>query len=68
VVDLSRVTFIDSSALNALVRSFELQRAGLRSMALVTDDRRVLVLLEISRLDQIIPVFATREEALAAPT
>jgi anti-anti-sigma factor len=66
VVDLSRVTFMDSSALNALVRAFELQRAGLRSMSLVTDDRRVLVLLEVTRLDQIIPIFPTRDEALTA--
>jgi anti-sigma B factor antagonist len=66
VVDLSRVTFMDSSALNALVRAFELQRAGLRSMSLVTDDRRVLALFEVTRLDQVIPIFPTRAEALEA--
>jgi anti-sigma B factor antagonist len=66
VVDLSRVTFMDSTALNALVRSFELQRAGLRSMTIVTEDRRLLVLLEVTRLDQILTVYRTREEALAA--
>ena len=66
VVDLSDVTFMDSMALNALVRAFELQRTRLATMCLVSNDPRVLTLLEITRLNELLPTYPTREEALAA--
>ena len=65
VVDLSRVTFMDSTALNCLVRCFEAQSRRLRSMSVVTRDPRLLILLEITRLDRILTIHPTRREALA---
>ena len=67
VVDLSRVTFMDSTALSSLVRCFEMQRTRLRDMSIVCSDPRVLVLLEVTHLDRVISIYPTREQALAAP-
>ena len=65
VVDLSGVTFMDSTALSALVHCFERQRARLERLTLVSADSRVTTLLEVTRLDRILEVFPTRAEALA---
>ena len=65
VVDLSSVTFMDSTALNALVHCFERQRARLERLSVVSADSRVTSLLEVTRLDGILEVFPTREEAIA---
>jgi anti-sigma B factor antagonist len=66
VVDLSGVTFIDSSALGALVggarRSAEL---GNR-LAIVCPPGSVARVLEITGLDRPFTIYATREEALGA--
>jgi anti-anti-sigma factor len=64
VVDLSGVTFMDSTALNALVHCFERQRARLERLSLVSTDSRVTALLEVTRLDRILEVYPSRAEAL----
>jgi anti-sigma B factor antagonist len=64
VVDLSGVTFMDSTALNALVHCFERQRARLERFSLVSTDSRVTSLLEVTRLDRILEVCPSRAEAL----
>lgn len=66
VVDLSEVTFMDSTALNALVHCFERQRVRLQDFAVVASDSRVTTLLEVTRLDRVLKVFPSREAALAA--
>jgi anti-sigma B factor antagonist len=66
VIDLSAVTFIDSTGLNALVRAFERQRLLGSSLALVTDDARVSMMLEVTRLDRVLRHYPTLDEALAA--
>jgi anti-sigma B factor antagonist len=66
VVDLSGVTFIDSTGLNALVRAFERQRLAGSELALVSDDSRVAMILEVARLDRVLRRYPTRAEALAA--
>jgi anti-sigma B factor antagonist len=65
VVDLSEVTFLDSTALTALVHCFERQRARLERLGLVASDARVRTLLEVTRLDRVLRVFPTRDEAVA---
>src|SRR4051812_2619124 len=65
VVDLSGVSFLDSTALNALVRCFEQQKARLQGLSLVSDDSRVTSLLEVPRLDRLLEVFPTSDEAIA---
>ena len=66
VIDLSGVTFIDSTGLNALVRAFERQRLAGEGLALVSSDSRVAMILEVSRLDRMLKRFTTREQALEA--
>jgi anti-anti-sigma factor len=66
VVDLTRVTFIDSTGLNALVRALERQRLAGSTLALVSDDSRVAMMLEVTRLDRVLRRYATRDEALSA--
>lgn len=66
VIDLEGVTFIDSTGLNSLVRAFERQRLLGRALALVSDDTRVAMMLEVTRLDRVLRRYASREEALAA--
>jgi anti-sigma B factor antagonist len=64
VVDLTGVTFIDSSALGALVggarRSAELGN----ELAIVCPPGGVSRVLEITGLDRAFTIYATREEAL----
>ena len=65
MVDFSNSPYIDSSGLGALVSlSRRLRDAGgdLRLVGL-NDDLRSL--FELTRLDQLFPLFATRDEALA---
>jgi anti-sigma B factor antagonist len=66
VVDLTGVSFIDSTGLNALVHAFERQRLAGSLLALVSDDPRVTMMLEVTRLDRVLRTFPTREAALAA--
>ena len=64
IVDLSAVSFLDSSALNALIRCFERQKQRMEGLCLVARDSRVTTLLEVTRLDQILHVVTDREQAL----
>src|SRR3954471_23558286 len=64
VVDLSAVSFLDSSALNALIRCFERQKLRMEGLCLVARDSRVTTLLEVARLDRILRVVPDREQAL----
>jgi anti-anti-sigma factor len=65
VVDLSEVTFVGSDALNALVHGFERQPEPQPRVALVSNDRRVTTIFEITRLDTIFPIVPTRDDAIA---
>jgi anti-sigma B factor antagonist len=64
VVDLSAVSFLDSSALNALIRCFERQKLRMEGLCLVARDSRVTTLLEVTRLDRVLRVVPDREQAL----
>jgi anti-anti-sigma factor len=64
VVDLSAVRFLDSSALNALIRCFERQKLRMEALCLVARDSRVTTLLEVTRLDEVLRVAPDREQAL----
>ena len=69
VLDLSDVTFIDSTAIGVIAGALErLDPAAGESIAIVSDHDKVLEILEITGLDSVISVHATREEALSAVT
>ena len=66
VVDLSDVTFIDSSGTNALVLSYAHARALDREVQFVCPDGSVLRRLTSYGLQLRLPLFESREEALRA--
>jgi anti-sigma B factor antagonist len=65
VVDLSAVTFLDSTALGALLGGMRRLRARGGDLAVVNLNPSISQLLRVTGLDQILAVLATREEALA---
>ncbi len=67
VLDLSKVTFIDSTAIGVLVGAvMRLHEEGGGSLAVVCADenRRVLRIFEIAGVDSLIGLYRSREEAL----
>ena len=65
VIDLSAVSFMDSTALGILVRTIREigERGG--SVRLVLPETSARRIFEITMLDQVLPLAATREDALA---
>jgi anti-sigma B factor antagonist len=69
VLDLTSVTFIDSTAIGVLIGALvKLQDAGGGSVVVVCaeDNDKVLRIFEIAGVDNVIAVHSTREEALSA--
>jgi anti-sigma B factor antagonist len=67
VLDLSSVTFIDSTAIGVLAGAaarFEEAEDG--SMAVVCVHAKVLQILELTGLDSLVALYSSREEALVA--
>ncbi len=66
VLDLSDVTFIDSTAIGVIAGAVEkLDKAG-GSLAIVSTHEKVVQIFEITGLDSVITLHASREEAVAA--
>jgi anti-sigma B factor antagonist len=65
VVDLTRTQFCDTSGLHALVAAHKRARAASGDMLLVTPGAGVLRIFAITGLDQVLPSYASLEEALA---
>lgn len=63
LVDASGLTFIDSAALHAIVQAHLRLRADGGALALVSPSPAVARVLQLSGLDQMIPVHASIEEA-----
>ena len=71
VLDLNKVTFIDSTAIGVLIGALiRLQDAGGGSVMVVCDEynKRVMRIFEIAGVDNLIALYNTREEALLALT
>lgn len=66
VVDLSAVTFIDSTALGVLIGGVRRLHGASGAMALVVTSRPVERVLSITGLDRVFSIHATLDEALAA--
>ena len=66
VVDLSKATFIDSTTLGVLVGGVKRLRPSGGSLALVCTDQNITKIFEITGLDRVFPIHASRDEALQA--
>ena len=65
VVDLSRLSFIDSSALGVIVRTHRALRANGGKLALVSPSPAVARILQLVDIAQTIPVYQNMGEATA---
>ena len=63
LLDMSGLTFIDSAALHEIVRVYRWVRADGGLMALISPNPSVARVLQLSALDQVIPVYGSVEEA-----
>ena len=64
ILDLSAVTFMDSSGLATLVEALQTSRKEKISLKLVGLQSQVKSLFEIARLEQLFDLFDSQEEAL----
>lgn len=65
VVDLSGLSFIDSSALSVIVRTYRALHSDGGKLALVSPSAAVARILELVDIAHTIPVFSSVEEAAA---
>jgi anti-sigma B factor antagonist len=65
VVDFSDTTFIDSTTLGVLVGGVKRLRTNEGQLSLVCSDRNITKIFEITGLDRVFTIYASRDEALA---
>jgi anti-sigma B factor antagonist len=67
ILDLTDVTFIDSTAIGVLAGAVErLDETGGGSLSVVCTHEKVIQIFEITGLDSVVTVHPSREDALAA--
>lgn len=66
VVDLTDVSFMDSTGLGVLVGRLKLVRVTNGSLQLVCASERILKVFSITGLDKVFQIFASVDDALAA--
>lgn len=64
ILDLSRVTFIDSSGLGSLIEIFQKVRSLEGVIAYVVDNPRILKIFKLVNLNKVFPVFPNLGRAL----
>ena len=64
VVDFSDTTFIDSTTLGVLVGGVKRLRSNDGQLSLVCSDRNITKIFEITGLDRVFTIYATRDEAV----
>ncbi len=64
VVDLTETTFIDSTTLGVLVGGVKRLRETGGQLSIVSSDRNITKIFEITGLNRVFPLHATRGEAL----
>ncbi|WP_291043240.1 STAS domain-containing protein [Herbiconiux sp.] len=63
VVDLSRIPFMDSSGLGALIAGLKTAREKGGDLRIVQPSTQVAMVLKLSNVDKILPAFDSTEEA-----
>jgi anti-sigma B factor antagonist len=66
LVDLSKVSYIDSSGIASLVEGLQVARKQKRDLALVAVSQRVRRVLELARLDKVFAIHADLAAAASA--
>jgi anti-sigma B factor antagonist len=66
VVDFTNTTFIDSTTLGVLVGGVKRLRSNDGQLSLVCSDRNITKIFEITGLDRVFTIYASRDEAVAA--
>ena len=64
IVDFSNTTFIDSTTLGVLVGGVKRLRTNEGQLSLVCSDRNITKIFEITGLDRVFTIYATRDEAV----
>ena len=66
VVDLTETSFLDSTALGVLIGAVKRLRSREGALVIVNVDQNIAKTFEITGLDQIFTILATRDDAIAA--
>jgi anti-sigma B factor antagonist len=66
-VDMTRTHFCDSVGLNVLIQAHQRAQAARGRLRMVVQAPAILRILAVTGVDQIIPHFTNREDALAEP-
>jgi anti-sigma B factor antagonist len=66
VVDFTNTTFIDSTTLGVLVGGVKRLRTSDGQLSLVCSDRNITKIFEITGLDKVFEIYATRDEAISS--
>ena len=66
IVDLSEVSYIDSSGVASLVEAFQSAKSKGLKFALAQVSETPMRVLKLARLDQVFVIYATLDEATAA--
>lgn len=64
-VELSEVSYIDSSGIAALVEGFQNARGKNQQFGLVAVSKSVMAVLQLARLDRVFPIFPDLDTARA---
>lgn len=62
LINLSGVTYIDSSGVASLVEGYQMAKKMKLSFALVSASEAVMNVLQLARLDSVFPIYASVEE------
>ncbi len=65
-VELSEVSYIDSSGIAALVEGFQNARGKNQQFGLVAVSKAVMAVLQLARLDRVFPIFPDIDAARSA--
>ncbi|MBF8269892.1 MAG: anti-sigma factor antagonist [Gammaproteobacteria bacterium] len=66
LVDLSRVTYIDSSGVASLVEGYQTAKKKALKFGLVSVSTAAMNVLQLARLDKVFPIHASVAERIAA--